>query len=159
MNEFNAAEAKRQTQEILKALEEEQARLKAEIRESERVGNLPPFENALEPTGWRRLSRAFVVRKIGDDEVSIAERLFGRTPIDPEQYVPVVRPPGLYLVGSLAPLGGYQIDAWDSEERFCLSVSEDGEYLEGEGVSARLPMSDVRQRLDAKAADGTSGGR
>lgn len=146
-------------EEALKKLREDHERFEASARESERVLNLPPFENALEPTSFRRVSRAFLVSKSGNGEVSISERLFGRMPSDAVRYVPGDRPQGLYLVGSLVPLGGYQIDGWDSEERFCLSVSEDGEYLEGEGVSARLAMSDVRQRLDAKAVAGTSGVR
>ena len=152
-NEYNEAEAVRRMQESLRVLAEEQARLDAEIRELNRVRDLPPFENALEPKGWRRISRAFLLEKDRSGKLSITEQLVGRLPSDPERYVPQDHPAGVYLVGSMMPSGGYAIDDDRGEERFCLSVSEDGEHLEGEGVSARLPMHDVRQRLHARAAD------
>lgn len=149
--EHDAAESKRHLQEMMKALAEEraeeQARFEAEIRELNRVRDLPPFENALEPKGWRRISRAFLVNKDRSGKLSVTEQLVGRLPSDPERYVPEDRPAGVYLVGSMMPSGGYAIDDDRGEERFCLSLSMDGAFLEGEGVSASLPIIDVRRRL------------
>ncbi len=161
--EYDAAEAKRHLQEMMKALAkeraEEQARFEVEIRELKRVRDLPPFENALEPKGWRRISRAFLVDKDGSGKLSITEQLVGRLPSDPERYVPADRPAGVYLVGSMMPSGGYAIDDDRGEERFCLSLSMDGAFLEGEGVSASLPIIDVKRRLEIAWTGDPSGGR
>jgi len=161
--EYDADEAKRHLQEMIKAFAkeraEEQARFEAEIRELKRVRDLPPFENALEPKGWRRISRAFLVDKEGSGKMSITEQLVGRMPSDPERYVPEDRPAGVYLVGSMMPSGGYAIDDDRGEERFCLSLSMDGAFLEGEGVSASLPIIDVKRRLETAWTGDPSGVR
>jgi hypothetical protein len=62
-------------------------------------------------------------------------------------------------VRSLAPRGGYEIDALEGEERFCLSLSMDGAFLEGEGVSASLPIIDVKRRLETAWTGDPSGVR
>ena len=142
------AELRKQQEEALRKLKARIAQLEAEIAEVERVKSLPPFENALEPAGCRRISRVCMVEKSELREVSLVENLAGRVPSDVDRYVPGDQPPGCYLVGSLAPLNGYSMEyGLGHEERFCLSLTEGRDFIEGEGVSKRLALAEVKNRV------------
>lgn len=137
---------------------EEQVVRRAAIVESQRVLELPPFENALEAKGSRTVARAFVIEKRSDGEISVLEGIHGRVPSDPEEYLAESSPSGRYLVGSLAPRGGYSVYADRSEERFCLRLTDNGYFLHGDGVSRLLWLEDVKQQL-AQAANKRWGNR
>ncbi len=130
---------------LIKRLEIRQAEYAAKSREYERLRSLSPIENALEPAGWRNVTRAFVLRLPDVGEATVVESLTGRLPSDAPEYASK-RNPGLYLVGSLSPLGGFTIDSHD-EERFCLQFNPDGTFIEGQGLTSGLQLKEVKGRL------------
>jgi len=131
---------------------EEQEIRREEIVENELVRSLPPFENALESDGSKFVARAFVIEKAEDGGISVIEGVHRRVPSDPEKYISESRPSGQYLVGSLAPHGGYGISASNrQEERFCLRLTDNGKFLHGVGVSGLLRLQGVKNKLTPPA--------
>lgn len=124
--------------------------------ERARVEALPPLENALDPEGRRQVARGFVVSKSDSEPLEILETLVGRTPSDPEEYLPDTSEPGYYFVGSFMPRGGYSIDG-TTEERFCIPIHTPDMALDWPDVAARMSLAALRERLNPKSEQGSAG--
>lgn len=124
--------------------------------ERARVEALPPLENALEPKGRRQVARGFVVSKSDSEPLEILETLIGRTPSDPEEYLPDTSEPGYYFVGSFMPREGYSIYG-ATEERFCIAIHSPDMTLRAPDVASKLRLADLRQRLNPKCEHAGAG--
>ena len=145
---IESVEIDREVGITIEDIEKELKESEQELAELERVRNLPPFENALEPKGDKTVARAFIVEKQTNGVVSVIEQVDGKVPSDPDMYVPRSKNPGYYLVGSLMPREGYGIGAnGRHEERYCIELTDNNRYLVGDGVSSLTLMEEVKRKL------------
>lgn len=109
------------------------------------------LESPLPETQFRsmktRLTHASIITLDEQRDVTLKERIHGKFPDDPADYLPKEAMPGNYVIGQLMPSSGWGGGRPDGRPDFCFRLEEDGTFKHGFEDELTSSLTELRKHL------------